>query len=272
MIIPKPQPRMVLMVPPESQLPMVIEHPINGALIPQRPRDGYIDATRLCKEAGRLFADYYRSAQTTAFLNELSSDMGIPISGLVQSVRGGDPRLRGTWIHPQVAINLAQWLSPAFAVKVNKWVFDWMTGRTSSYMPEHVKRFLVNRRKIPHTHFSMLNEIYLNLFAALEDQGLVLPDKMMPDISTGRMFSDFLRQKGIEPGEFPTYEHEFAADGRPTVRARLYPIEHLADFRRYFNEVWLPQRAKAYFDERFPQALPLLSTITELPSTTGDQN
>ena len=257
------------MVPPESQLPMVIEHPINGALIPQRPRDGYIDATRLCRKAGKLFADYHRAAQTKAFLNELSSDMGIPISDLVQSVRGGDPRLQGTWVHPQVAINLGQWLSPAFAVKVSKWVFDWMEGRTSPYMPEHVKRFLINRSKVPHTHFSMLNEIYLNLFAPLEEQGLVLPDKMMPDISTGRMFSGFLQQKGIDTEKFATYEHEFADNRRPTVQARLYPIEYLADFRRYFNEVWLPQRAKAYFSDRFAQALPFLSTITELPSRTG---
>jgi hypothetical protein len=35
--------------------------------------------------------------------------------------------------------------------------------------PEHVRRFLKNRAKIPHTHFSMLNEIYLNLFVPLED-------------------------------------------------------------------------------------------------------
>ena len=115
----------------------------------------------------------------------------------MQSVQGGgNPRLQGTWVHPQVAINLGQWLSPAFAVKVSKWVFDWMEGRTSPYMPEHVKRFLINQSRIPYTHFSMLNEIYLNLFAPLEEQGLVLPDKMMPDISTGRMFSGFLPAEG----------------------------------------------------------------------------
>jgi hypothetical protein len=47
--------------------------------------------------------------------------MGIPITELVQSIRGGTPELQGTWVHPQVAIALAQWLSPEFAVKVTKW-------------------------------------------------------------------------------------------------------------------------------------------------------
>ncbi len=103
-------------------------------------------------------------------------------------------------------------------------------------------------------------------FATLEDYGIIPPDNIMPDISTGRMFSDFLRGKGIDPNEFPTYEHEFMDSSRPTVRARLYPIEYLADFRRYFNEVWLPSRAESYFAERFPKALAFLPRVRQLPS------
>ena len=250
-----------------SQPPLLIEHSIDGEVIPQRPHDGYINATRLCKQAGKQFGHYRESAQTKAFLDELSLDIGIPISNLVQVIRGrGDKIEQGTWVHPQVAIHLGQWLSPAFAVRVTKWVFDWMQGKSRSFMPVHVQRFLKNRSKIPHTHFSMLNEIYLNLFATLEDYGIIPPDKMMPDISTGRMFSDFLRRKGIDPSQFPTYEHEFADSTRMSVKARLYPIEYLPDFRKYFNEIWLPQRAKKYFAERFPEALPFLPRIKQLPS------
>ena len=50
------------------------------------------------------------------------------------------------------------------------------------------------------------------------------------------------------------------------VEARLYPLEYLADFRRYFNETWLPERAETYFAERFPKALPFLPRIRQLPS------
>ena len=150
-------------------------------------------------------------------------------------------------------------------MQVSEWVFDWMQGKTTPYMPVHVQRFLKNRAKIPYTHFSMLNEIYLNLFATLEENGVILPGNMMPDISTGRMFSEFLRREGINPSEFPTYEHEFVDKDHPLVYARLYPIELLADFRKYFNEVWLPERAEGYFRERFPKALPYLPLITALP-------
>ena len=110
------------------------------------------------------------------------------------------------WDHgciQKVAVHMGQWLSPVFAVQVSEWVFDWMEGRVQPYMPVHVQRFLKNRTKVPHDYFSMLNEIYLNLFAPLEDYGIIPPDTMMPDISTGRMFSDFLRGKGIRPNYVP---------------------------------------------------------------------
>ena len=263
-----PEPRYNQPVPLNfSQPALLIENAIDGEVVPQRPQDGYINATRLCQQAGKLFGDYNRLTQTQAFLDELSTAMGIPIAGLVQVRVGGNDKVgQGTWVHPQVAINLGQWLSPRFAVQVSKWVFDWMEGRVKGYMPVHVQRFLKNRIKIPHTHFSMLNEIYLNLFATLEDYGVIPPDRIMPDISTGRMFSDFLRQKGIDPNQFPTYEHEFADSSRRPVNARLYPIEYLPDFRRYFNETWLPRRAEKYFEEKFPKALPYLPVILQLPS------
>ncbi len=257
-----------LQVPLSFEQPaLLIEHEIEGAIVPQRPTDGYINATRLCQQAEKLFADYRRLAQTNAFLEALSLDMGIPISNLVQVIRGRGDRLeQGTWVHPQVAINLGQWLSPEFAVQVSKWVFDWMQNKVSPFMPVHVQRYLVNRAKIPHTHFSMLNEIYLHLFAPLEGNGVILPDNMMPDISTGRMFSDFLRRRGIDPSEFPYYYHEFTDGSKPTVRARLYPIEHLPAFRQYFFEEWLAGRADGYFAERLPAALPYLPYIRALPS------
>lgn len=247
---------------------LLIEHNLDGEVVPQRPRDGYINATLLCQRAGKLFGDYSRNRQTKDYLGELSADMGIPISALVQTIRGGNDKLsQGTWVHPKVAINLGQWLSPVFAVQVSNWVFAWMTGEMKAYMPLHVKRYMRNRSKVPHTHFSMLNEIYLNFLAPLEDYGIRLPDKVTPDISTGRMFSGFLRSKGIAPESFPTYEHEFMDGTRPTVQARLYPIEYLPDFRRYFNEEWLPDHAQRYLQERVPRAVPYIDKITMLPSS-----
>ncbi len=71
---------------------------------------------------------------------------------------------------------------------------------------------------------------------------------------------------GIDPGTFPTYQHDFEDGRRPTVEARLYPIKYLPAFRCYFNDVWLTGHAKRYFEEKSPKALPHLKHITALPS------
>ncbi len=246
---------------------LFIEHEVDGAIVPQRPRDGYINATRLCQQAGKRLNDYMRLQQTQEYLDELMSVAGIPVTDLVEIRQGGDPIHQGTWVHPDVAINLGQWLSPKFAVQVSQWVRHWMMGHAGDHVPVHIRRYLKNRAKVPYTHFSMLNEAYLNFFAPLEDVGIFPTEGMMPDVSTGRMFSGFLRSMGIDPNEFPTYWHEFADDSRkrPRVEARLYPIEYLADFRKWYNEVWLPERAEKYLEDRLPQALPFLPQLKALP-------
>ncbi len=45
------------------------------------------------KNSGKLFADWYLLKQSEAYLSELSSVMGIPIAGLIQSIAGSNPYL-----------------------------------------------------------------------------------------------------------------------------------------------------------------------------------
>ena len=110
----------------------IIEHKEEGYIVNQRIQDGYINATALCKATGKLWGHYYENKTTKEFLNELSRSIGIPIDLLVEQVTTGANESRGTYIHPQVAINLGQWLSPKFAVKVSKWISDWMNNKTST--------------------------------------------------------------------------------------------------------------------------------------------
>jgi hypothetical protein len=99
------------------------------------PNDAHhptINATQLCQAAGKLFADYKRRDTTKEFLEEMSASMGIPIDALIE-IRSDVPNhLRGTWVHPDVAVNLAQWLSARFAVLVSKWVRELMAQRISA--------------------------------------------------------------------------------------------------------------------------------------------
>ena len=178
----------------------LIPHEIERVSINQRATDGYINASAMCDAAGKRFRDYRNLKTTNAYLQALSSKAGISAFELIQSIRGGRyPDLRGIWVHPQVAIHLAQWLSPQFAVQVSEWVFEWLSGQGRPGLPDHVRRYLVNRHRIPFDCFSMLNEMMFQLLAPLETHGYILPDKMMPDISMGKLFSQWCRDNGGRP-------------------------------------------------------------------------
>jgi len=101
----------------------------NGFKIRQRPSDGYIHATDMCKVGKKRFNDYSSVKITKNFIKQLSADTNILVSALITSIKGGnDKHNQGTWIHPRIAINLAQWISPQFAVKVTDWVQKFIEG------------------------------------------------------------------------------------------------------------------------------------------------
>jgi hypothetical protein len=233
----------------------LIPHVVASEVVQQRVHDGYINATAMCQAAGRRWNDYGRIGPAVAFIDALAAETGLPVTELVQIVRGGEPHLQGTWVHPQVAVNLAQWCSPQFAVKVSQWVVDWMSGKSrpgNSNLPYHLQRY-----------FSVLAELSILLIAPLERLGYRLPPEMVPDISSGRIYRKELRAKGVNTDALPTYWHSYE-DGR-RVPAKLYPEEHLADFRRHVREVWIPKYAADYFRKRDAKALQYLPKLLAGP-------
>jgi hypothetical protein len=98
--------------------------------IEHREEDGYINVTNLCKAGGKQFKHWKSLEKTKAFTRVLSSAVGIPTAELIKLGTGSKYENSHTWVHPQVAINIAQWISPQFDVKVSAWVYEvMMTGR-----------------------------------------------------------------------------------------------------------------------------------------------
>jgi hypothetical protein len=96
---------------------------LNNVVITSRPIDHYVNATQLCQAGGKKFNDWIRLDTTKELIDELSPEAGIPASGLVETKRGGnDKSKQGSWIHPDLSIQLAQWISPKFAIQVSKWI------------------------------------------------------------------------------------------------------------------------------------------------------
>lgn len=106
-----------------------------------RPSDGYINASQLCKAGQKYYKDWFRLEKTQEFLKELSYELKLDIStDKTEDLRGGEksphPNTnvslietnqyndsdQSTWVHPRVAIHIAQWISPKFSVNVTGWI------------------------------------------------------------------------------------------------------------------------------------------------------
>jgi hypothetical protein len=98
---------------------------LNNINIIARSSDGYINLNQLCKAAGKEFYEWKKNKKSKAFIEVLSSSRGFPRVDLIKYESGGNGE-RHNWGHPQVAINVAQWVSPEFDVKVSKFVFELM--------------------------------------------------------------------------------------------------------------------------------------------------
>ena len=118
------------MASPDTTKALIV-HKVENRVVPQRVRDGYVNATALCKVAGKKFAKYHENKRTKEFLAELSSVVRIRTTDLVQVIQGGRPTMQGTWVHPRVAISLAYWMSPKFEVMVTKWVLEWTSEQVA---------------------------------------------------------------------------------------------------------------------------------------------
>lgn len=264
---------------PSHQYSLTLIHrKASNSVIDQRADDGYINATALCKAAGKRFNDYTEAGPTKEFLAALSAKTGIAVvkekQSLVESRAGSPETGGGSWVHPQVAIHLGQWLSAEFAVQVGEWVYDWLSGKGApsvgrTELPYHIRRHMLNLNSVAPGYFSVLQEMTFMLIGPLDQHGYELPEKMVPDISMGRFLCKHLRDKlSIDTDALPVYLHHFP-DGR-IVEAKLYPDSLLAEFRKIIREEWLPKRASQYFTERDPAALMFLDKVLlQLPSAAN---
>lgn len=77
-----------------------------------------VNATEMAKPFGKFTKDWLLNKATKEFLSTLSAVRGIPLTGLVEIKQGGNG-VQGTWMHEDVALEFARWLSPQFAIWCN---------------------------------------------------------------------------------------------------------------------------------------------------------
>jgi len=96
----------------------------NGVPIHRREVDGFVNATAMCRAGGKHLPHYLSNDRTAEYLQALSGSLGFPTDLLRVTIRSGPNHLRGTWIHPRLAVDLARWISPALAVWMDGWLLE----------------------------------------------------------------------------------------------------------------------------------------------------
>lgn len=76
-----------------------------------------VNATEMAKPFGKQPSDWTKTKSSQEFIDSLSIVRNILRTDLMRVVQGGS--MQGTWMHEDVAIEFARWLSPAFGIWCN---------------------------------------------------------------------------------------------------------------------------------------------------------
>lgn len=79
--------------------------------------DLMINATQMAKPFRKRTNDWLSNKQVQELITSLSAKTGIPATGLIVVNQGGSAQ--GTWLHEDLALLFAQWLSPEFYLWCN---------------------------------------------------------------------------------------------------------------------------------------------------------
>jgi hypothetical protein len=93
----------------------------NGYVIRCRFVDGvpYLSATDMCVASGKPWGNYRRSKQAQEIIEDICGELRCSESNIIISVIGKGKE-QGTWIHEDIAHDLAMW----FNVKFKRWVIN----------------------------------------------------------------------------------------------------------------------------------------------------
>lgn len=145
--------------------------------------DGYLNATEMCKTAGKKIAQYRLNSETKEYMECLSKQLNLPElttktkeyikatsnelntpeNKLLVIGSGGSP----SFIHPLIAIHLANWIDPTFSLFINKIVLDWSQQSKENNSKLHHQMFNLK----PSNRFEYELEAKKELIEELVEQG-----------------------------------------------------------------------------------------------------
>ncbi len=200
-----------------------------------------------------------------------------------------------------IAISFQEWLFEEVLPSIRKKGY-YGKPKHGSYWYERIKLAMSDpNRPLRSGYFSIYSEM-MNFFLLLEQRlNYIFPDisiqterRMIPDISIGLRFNEFLRSEddwakakrleylrfedsldfrlsGKDNHQIEYYHHVYptSSHGDNNIQpSNSYPNKYLSIFRYYLEFVWIPSYFPEYLNERDSQGgLKLQEAISKLPSS-----
>lgn len=174
-----------------------------------REKDGYINATLLCKTGGKEFKNWYRTDIAKKTIISVENHTGIDKQKLIIIRKGGNPKTQGTWMHPLLATIVAQWISVEFSINVSIWIEEWKLSNNNKYIYYNEINNIV-----PEYNNQREKEIQLRLFKELggkievnTDSGYIdlLTENEIIEIKNGKNWKGAVGQILIYSLEYPEH-------------------------------------------------------------------
>lgn len=136
----------------------------------------YFNATEMAKPFGKRPDDFWKQEQNREYLEALITLSEGKRDDFIYTRRGS--KYGGTWFHKDLALQFARWLSPVFAVRLDKWTTNrieqehkWKQKRLETktgFLPM-TNAVLHAHDPVKHYHFSneadLINRIVLGMSA-----------------------------------------------------------------------------------------------------------
>lgn len=114
-------------VKPDDAAVSVFKYKDNTVTFRNTDGDLMVNATQMAKAFGKTCNDWLKTEQSKRMVNAISTSKKIDVGDLVLVINGGNTG-NGTWMHEDVALVFAQWLSPEFYLWCNDRIKELMNG------------------------------------------------------------------------------------------------------------------------------------------------
>lgn len=192
--------------------------------------DGYINATLLCKSGCKNFNDWYSLETTKKLIVYCSKYTNIEEKKLLTVKKG---RYGGSWVHPLLGTNIAQWISIEFSIKVSIWIDQWkkINNNESIYNNEIINLL---SDSISQKEKEIQLKLHKELGGKIEvktDSGFIdiLTDNQIIEIKNGKRWKDAVGQILMYSLDYPKHTkriHLFDIDEDESIQKKceLYKI------------------------------------------------